>query len=63
MKGIVTKSRFEQISLITPPLESQRRFSARQLTVNQLVALERKALDGLETLFTSLQHRAFQGTL
>lgn len=63
MKGIVTKSRFEQIALIWPPANLQREFAGRALAVRQCRQAQASAASVLDTLFSSLQHRAFRGEL
>jgi type I restriction enzyme S subunit len=63
MKGLVSKSRFEDVRFIFPPLEMQEKFA------HQIVALScqrdkvRSSLTGTDFLFSSLQHRAFSGDL
>ncbi|WP_280481089.1 restriction endonuclease subunit S [Nocardia cyriacigeorgica] len=63
MKGLVSKSRFEAIKLITPPIEMQRSFSARFDRLYQTRAAHRAHEHHLDTLFSSLQSRAFRGEL
>lgn len=63
MKGMVSKSRFEQIMLIVPPLPLQQDFARRVAAVEKLKATHRASLAALDELFASLQHRAFQGEL
>ena len=51
------------IPLVVPPLATQRLF-ARQVTVRDRLKVSHSASNaGLETLFASLQHRAFRGEL
>jgi len=46
-----------------PPLELQRRFAAIVEQVEQQKARMKEHLNELDTLFASLQHRAFNGEL
>jgi type I restriction enzyme S subunit len=63
MKGMVSKSRFEEIRLIFPPLNLQQEFAKRIEAVEKLKAAHRASLSELDALFASLQHRAFRGEL
>lgn len=63
MKGLVSKSRLEAVSLIYPPLDLQREFVKRFNCVERIRHLYAKALTELETLCRSLQQRAFEGAL
>ncbi len=63
MKGMVSKSRFEQIKLIFPPIDVQQEFAQRFKNVEKLKASHRASLSELNALFASLQHRAFRGEL
>jgi type I restriction enzyme S subunit len=63
MKGMVSKSRFEEIRFISPPLQLQKEFAQRVEAVEKLKATHRASLSELQALFTSLQHRAFRGEL
>jgi type I restriction enzyme S subunit len=63
MKGMVSKSRFEEIRLIFPPLPLQKEFAQRVEAVEKLKATHRASLTELQALFASLQHRAFRGEL
>ncbi|MEG4633848.1 restriction endonuclease subunit S [Microcoleus sp. AR_TQ3_B6] len=63
MKGMVSKSRFEEIRLIFPPLNLQQEFAAHMEAVEKLKAAHRASLSELDALFASLQHRAFRGEL
>jgi type I restriction enzyme S subunit len=49
--------------LLIPPVAQQRLFVGRARAVANAVALQAKAARELDTLFTSLQHRAFRGEL
>lgn len=63
MKGLVSKSRFSSIELMTPPLPLQRDFARRAAAVERLKEAHRASLAELDALFASLQHRAFRGEL
>ena len=63
MKGMVNKSRFEEIQLIFPKIELQENFGKAFDKIESLKATQRESLDQLDALFSSLQHRAFQGEL
>lgn len=63
MKGMVSKSRFEQIKLMCPPLPFQERFANRVIAIEDLVVAHRASLSELNALFCSLQHCAFLGDL
>ena len=63
MKGMVSKSRFEAIELMTPPLPLQQTFATRIQAIEALKATHRAALAQLDALFASLQQRAFAGEL
>lgn len=54
---------FRRLSFILPPLDLQRDFARRVAAVEQLKAAHRTSLAEMDTLFTSLQHRAFRGEL
>jgi len=62
MKNISQEKVFG-ISTILPPLGLQRQFTERVAVIERLKAAHRSALTGLDTLFASLQHRAFRGEL
>jgi len=51
------------MSIPLPPLDLQRRFAAIVDSVEQQKARHRAHLEELDTLFGSLQSRAFQGDL
>ena len=63
MKGMVSKSAFSAISIPIPPNSLQRRFAAIVKSVEQQKARQRTHLAELDTLFASLQSRAFRGDL
>ena len=59
----IRSSEFKKISLPLPPLPLQRRFAAIVESVEQQKTRLRAHLTELDTLFASLQHRAFNGEL
>ena len=61
MKGMVSKSRFEGIMLMCPPMPLQRKFASRVVSVEKLRTTHRASLAELDALFAALQHRAFRG--
>ena len=63
MKGMVSKSRFEEIQLIFPPTNMQTNFGESFDRIEHLKATHRESLAHLDALFASLQHRAFRGEL
>ena len=63
MKGMVSKSAFSAISIPIPPTSLQSRFDAIGESVEHQKASQRAHLAELDTLFTSLQSRAFRGDL
>jgi type I restriction enzyme S subunit len=63
MKGMVSKSRFEQIALLRPPIPLQREFARRVRAVHELKASQSTSCAQLDALFYSLQQRAFSGQL
>ena len=63
MKGMVSKSAFSAISIPIPPTSLQSRFAAIAESVEHQKASQRAHLAELDTLFASLQSRAFLGDL
>ena len=63
MKGMVSKSAFSGIFVPIPPTSLQRRFAAIAESVERQKASQRAHLAELDTLFASLQSRAFRGDL
>ena len=62
MAGInVTK--LKDILVLNPPLTLQQQFAKRMESIETLKATHRQSLAKLDTLFASLQHRAFRGEL
>jgi restriction endonuclease S subunit len=56
-------SMIRDIKIPAPPIAHQRVFAVRVQAVESLKAIHRSALTELDTLFASLQHRAFAGQL
>ncbi len=63
MKGMVSKSRFEAIELVMPPLDLQREFGRRIAAVETQRAKRQQSLAWLDEFFFALQQRAFAGEL
>ena len=63
MKGMVSKSAFSGISIPIPPMRLQHRFAAIAESIERQKATHRAHLTELDTLFASLQSRAFRGDL
>ena len=63
MKGMVSKSAFSGISVPIPPMSLQNRFSAIAESVERQKVRQLAHLAQLDTLFASLQSRAFRGDL
>lgn len=61
MKGLVSKSSFESIEILVPPMERQRQFVDRVAYVMRQRARLESAYHASEILFASLQFRAFRG--
>jgi type I restriction enzyme S subunit len=59
----ITKSAIEQFKVIRPPRELQNLFSARVDASEGVHRRMRTAISEIESLCTSLQHRAFRGEL
>lgn len=59
MKGMVTKSKFEEIPFLNPPSSDQRQFGRVFLRVVEHVRHVRQATDESKELFASLSQRAF----
>ena len=54
---------FKRLKLLLPPLSLQQEFARRVEAIERLKATHRESLAHLDTLFASLQHRAFRGEL
>lgn len=63
MKGLVSKSKFEAIEVHVPPLDRQQRFAAFAHRVDTIRSLQVAAKTEADSLFASLQNRAFSGQL
>ena len=59
----ISKAKLKTLKLIKPPLDLQHRFAAIVEAVEQQKASQRAHLAELDTLFASLQSRAFRGDL
>jgi type I restriction enzyme S subunit len=59
----IAKSKLFKVSIPVPSLELQQTFATRVAAVERLKETQRKHLAELDTLFASLQHRAFRGEL
>jgi type I restriction enzyme, S subunit len=59
----ITKSAIEQFKVIRPPRELQDQFAARVAASEGTYRQMRAALTEMDSLFASLQHRAFRGNL
>lgn len=59
----LNRSKIEELQIPLPPLDLQRRFATIVESVEQQKARLRVHLAELDTLFASLQHRAFNGEL
>jgi type I restriction enzyme, S subunit len=60
MKGMVSKSRFQEIELIAPPVGEQGKFGRAARTIESLREAHQSSLSDLRTLFASFEQRAFQ---
>ena len=60
---ILNKSEFSKLTIPVPPLELQQTFAGRVAGVERLKDQHRTQLAELDTLFASLQNRAFRGEL
>jgi type I restriction enzyme S subunit len=63
MKGLVSKSRFGAVLLLDPPVGLRKDFGNRATFIDRLNRIQGKQLAELDTLFVSLQSRAFAGEL
>ncbi len=63
MKGMVSKTAFSAISIPIPPLDIQHRFATIVESIEKQKNSQRAHLAELDTLFASLQQRAFNGEL
>ncbi len=60
---ILKKSLFEQISIPSPPVALQKKFSSRIVAINELQTRGRHQAEMIDNLVSALQHRAFSGRL
>lgn len=63
MKGLVSKSAFQSIEVLLPPVADQATFVARVDKIRGQRAVAQRALAASDQLFASLQSRAFRGEL
>lgn len=59
----ISRGNLSRLRMITPPIELQRVFSKRFAAIQALGRTHRDSLAELDTLFASLQQRAFRGEL
>ena len=59
----ISKAKLQSILIEVPPLSLQQEFAQRIEAIESLKAKHRESLTHLDTLFASLQHRAFRGEL
>jgi type I restriction enzyme S subunit len=59
----INATEIQTMRIPQPPLQLQREFARRVTAVEKLKAMQRASLGELDTLFASLQHRAFRGEL
>ena len=59
----LTTTDIKAMSLPLPPISVQSEFLAQVAAVERLKTAQRVSLEKLDTLFASLQHRAFRGEL
>jgi type I restriction enzyme S subunit len=59
----LTGEKLKAMPIPTPPIALQHEFAERLAIVEKIKSGHCKSLIALETLFTSLQHRAFRGAL
>lgn len=63
MKRIITKSKFENLVLIKPPLNLQQKFANLVQKVEKLKEKQSESENELNNLFNSLMQRAFRGKI
>jgi type I restriction enzyme, S subunit len=59
----ITRQSLAGVAIAVPPIKIQRIFASRVEKIDRLKAHHRASLAKLDALFSSLQHRAFQGEL
>ena len=62
-RGRISLGRLKELQIHLPPIELQHRFAAIVKSVEQQKASQRAHMAELDTLFASLQSRAFRGDL
>ena len=62
-RGRISLGRLKELQIYLPPMELQLRFAAVIMAVEQQKSSQRAHLAELDTLFASLQSRAFRGDL
>ena len=62
-RGRISLGRLKELQINLPPMKQQIRFAALVISVEQQKASQRTHLTELDTLFASLQSRAFRGDL
>ena len=60
---LISGARLYPIEILIPSIEQQQEFTAKTAAVEKLKAHHLASIAELDTLFASLQHRAFQGEL
>lgn len=63
MKGLVSKSAFQTIEIVKPPLATQKRFASVIDDIDKSYEMHTKSVVVTGELFASLQSRAFRGEL
>ncbi len=59
----ITLTRLRELPVLVPPLKLQKEFSVRVESVARLASSGMHSISNLDSLFASLQHRAFRGEL
>ncbi|WP_422622843.1 hypothetical protein [Rhodoferax sp.] len=59
----ITKAQAEELLIPVPPVSAQDEFATRLSTVQKMKNSHKQSLCEIDTLFASLQHRAFAGEL
>lgn len=63
MKGLVNKSAFQSIEVLSPPLDAQNMFASRVAAITTQTSATQRAIAAGDDLFVSLQSRAFREEL
>lgn len=61
--GHLTGIKLKQLEIPLPPIDLQKNFSTNYLAIEQLMGGTTTSVATLETLFQTLLHRAFDGSL